>query len=364
MADQQGSRPLGLDITGHYRYPAPRAAWLAQHIEEIIEPELPIVDPHHHIWEQVGNLYLLDDFAADLATGHNIEATVFVQAHYGYRASGPEELRCVGETEKIAALVRDARARGMGTGICAAIVGFADLTLADRVAPVIEEHLAVEPDRFRGIRHSVSRDPNFPNGIVLRPAPAGILANAGYRAGLAKVAEYGLSYDAMLYHRQITELTAMARALPQLPIVLDHFGCIIGVGPYQGYERENFAVWRGDMAELAKSPNVSVKLGGMGMLICGATWHERPRPPGSAQLADAWRPYVETCIELFSVERCMFESNFPVDKAMFSYQVLWNAYKRITAGATANEKAALFHDTAARVYRIQEPVAAGSAGSR
>lgn len=343
---------MGLDITGKYRYPAPRAEWLDRHSEDVLEPDLPIVDPHHHLWEQDGHPYLLDDLAADLASGHRIEATVFVQAHYGYRQSGPEELKPVGETEKVARMAAEARDRQLSAAVAAGIVGFADLMRGERVAPVIEAHVAAAEGRFRGVRHSVSRDPLFPEGIVLRPAPAGMLAEQSYRAGLATVASMGLSYDAMLYHRQIPELTAAARAVPQLPIVLDHIGCIIGVGPYRGRERETFAAWRADMAELARCPNVCVKLGGFGMIVCGPTWHERDMPPNSAELAEAWRPHVETVIELFGAGRCMFESNFPVDKGMFSYPVLWNAFKRLTAGASATEKHALFNGTARRVYRI------------
>ena len=348
---------LGLDITGQYRYPTPRPAWLDRLLEPILEPDLPIIDPHHHLWEQDGNPYLLDAFAADLASGHNVRATVFVQAHYGYRADGPEILRPVGETEKIAAIARAAAARGVPARIAEGIVGFADLTLGEAVAPVIEAHMAVADGRFRGVRHSVSRDPNFPGGIVLRPAPAGMLGERAYREGMARVAALGLSYDAMLYHRQIPELTDAARAVPELPIVLDHVGCVIGVGPYRGYERETFAAWRDDMAELARCPNVSVKIGGFGMIICGPTWHERDRPPGSSELTEAWRPQVEACIDLFGPDRCMFESNFPVDKAMYSYPVLWNAFKRLAADATPTEKAALFHDTAERFYRLGAAVA-------
>lgn len=344
---------MGLDVAGRYRYPPPQPDWLSLHAEEVIEPDLPIIDAHHHIWEEGGHPYLLDDILADIATGHRITATVFVQAHYGYRSDGPEEHRCVGETEKIAALVNEARNRGIETNLCAAIVAFANLLLGEAVAPVIEDHLAQAPGRLRGIRHSVSRDSHFPEGIVLRPAPAGLLADPQYRQGLATVAKYGLSYDAMLYHEQLPELTAMAQAVPGLPVVLDHYGCIIGVGPYVGREKENFTAWRKDMTALAECPNVTVKLGGMGMIICGPLWHERPQPPGSSELADAWRPYFETCVELFGVDRCMFESNFPVDKGMYSYPVLWNAFKRLTAGASNAEKAALFHDTAARVYRIK-----------
>lgn len=343
---------MSLDVAGHYRYPAPKAAWLDRHVEEIIEPERRIVDAHHHLWEEPGNTYLLDEFVADLAAGHRIEATVFVQAHFGYRSSGPEELKPVGESERILAIAEAARATDTPTAIAAGIVGFADLTLGDRVEAVLDAHQAAVGDRFKGVRHSVSRDTNFPDGIVLRPAPAGLLADDRYRAGLRTLARRGLSYDAMLYHQQISELATVARSVPELSIVLDHLGCMIGVGPYRGMEAETFRQWRSDIAHLASCPNVSVKLGGLGMVICGPTWHENDMPPGSADLAAAWRPQVETCIELFGPERCMFESNFPVDKGMFSYSVLWNAFKRLTSGASDDEKDALFRGTATRIYNL------------
>lgn len=351
---------MGLEVTGRFRYPPPRESWLARHQEPILEPHLPIIDAHHHIWEEPESHYLLEDLLADTASGHRIVATVFVQAYYGYRIGGPEELRCVGETQRITALRAMARQQGNQTDVAAGIVGFANLLLGDRVAPVLQAHVEAAPDNFRGVRHSVSRDPNFPNGIVVRPAPAGLLSDPDYRAGLATVQRFGLAYDAMLYHRQIPELTATARALPGLPIILDHFGCILGVGPYQGREHETFLSWRADMAELARCDNVHVKLGGLGMIVCGARWHERSRPPSSLELAEAWRPYVETCIEVFGAHRCLFESNFPVDKAMFSYPVLWNAFKRLTQGASASERLAVFHDTAAKVYGIDS--AAGASG--
>lgn len=343
---------MGLDITGQYRYPATRRDWLALTVEDIIEPDLPIVDPHHHLWEQDGNPYLLDAFAEDLASGHRIEATVFVQAHYGYRLDGPAELRPVGETETVVDMARQADARGIPTRIAAGIVGFADLTLGAQVEPVIHAHLAAGDGRFRGIRHSVARDSHFPDGIVLRPAPAGLLADPAYRAGMARAAALGMSYDCMLYHQQIPELVSAARAVPDLPIVLDHFGCVIGVGPYRRRKSETLAVWRRDMAELARCPNVSIKLGGLGMIVCGPTWHEGDVPPGSEDLAEAWRPMVETAVELFGADRCMFESNFPVDKAMYSYAVLWNAFKRLAVDASAAEKEALFGGTARRFYRL------------
>jgi len=349
---------MGLDVTGLYRYPPYNAAWLRGHCEDVIEPQQEIIDAHHHLWEEAGQPYLFNEIGEDLASGHNVSATVFVQAHFGYRDHGPEPHRCVGETERAAAIAEQAKACGATTDICAAIVAFADLTRGNRVGDVIEDHLLAAKGRLRGIRHSVSRDPHFPNGIVIRPAPAKLLGDAVYRAGLAQVSAYGLSYDAMLYHCQIPELADMADALPDLPIVLDHFGCILGVGPYAGRQAEIFHQWKADLATLAERPNVSVKLGGMGMIVCGARWHERTTPPGSAELAVAWTPYVETCIELFGVDRCMFESNFPVDKSQYSYRVVWNAFKRIAAGASESEKRALFHNTAARFYRIERKASA------
>jgi predicted TIM-barrel fold metal-dependent hydrolase len=233
-------------------------------------------------------------------------------------------------------------------------VAFADLTLGNAVEEVILAHDAAADGRLRGLRHSVSRDPNFPNGVVLRPAPEGLLADARYREGLRTMQRMGLSYDAMLYSCQLSELCDMADDMTGLPIVLDHIGCILGIGLYEGREKDLFGQWRRDMAELAQRPNVSVKIGGFGMIVCGAKWHLAERPPASRALADAWRPYVETCIELFGAGRCMFESNFPVDKAMYSYRTLWNAFKRLMANGSPDERAALFSGTAAQFYRIPD----------
>lgn len=343
---------MGLDLAGHYRYPPPDPAWLALASEEVIDPELPIIDAHHHLWEEGGHAYLLDELAEDLACGHNIVATVLVQAGYAYRSSGPVELRSAGETEAVAAAARAAQQRGIATNLCAAIVSFADLTLGDRLEDVLDEHRRVADGRLRGIRHSVSYDSHFPDGIVLKPAQRYLLANPAYRDGLRRLAANDLSYDAMMYHEQLPELVDMARAVPELPIMLDHYGTPIGVGPYKGREDERFRQWRASMVEVSRCPNVHVKLGGLGMIITGAEWHERAIPPSSQELAESWRPWFDTAIELFGAERCVFESNFPVDKAMYSYVTLWNAFKRLAAGASESERAALFHDNAARFYRI------------
>jgi L-fuconolactonase len=333
---------MSLDVSGRYRYPPPDREWLSRQVEEVLDPGLAIIDAHHHLWIEHEVPYLAREIAADVGDGHAVGATVFVQAHYNYRTDLPVHLAPVGETEAASAISVECHADGCRADIAAGIVGFADLTLGDRLDVVLDAHERAG----NGL---------FPQGIVLRPAPASLLADQAYRAGMARLAARGLSYDAMLYHRQIGELSEAARALPELSIVLDHIGCIIGVGPYRGQEVAEFKAWRADMAELAQCPNVTVKLGGLGMIICGAQWHQADLPPTSVQLAQAWRPYIETCIELFGAQRCMFESNFPVDKAMFSYRTLWNAFKRLTEGASAGERHALFSGTAARIYRIADP---------
>lgn len=343
---------MSLDVTGSYRYPPPDPAWLTLAGEAVLEPDLPIVDAHHHLWTEGGAAYLLDELSDDLASGHRIEATVFVQAHYGYRPDGPDALRPVGETEKVAAMRTEARRRKLQTDVAAAIVGYVDLTLGDGAAEVIEAHQAAAPDAFRGVRHSVSRDELFPNGIVLRPAPAGLLASNLYRAGLKAVERAGLSYDAMLYHGQIDELVDCARALPNLPIVLDHYGCLLGVGPYEDRRQELLGEWRSSLSRLAACPNVSIKLGGLGMIVCGARWHLENHPPSSARLADDWRPMFDTAVDLFEPDRCMLESNFPVDKAMWSYRTVWNTFKRLTTSYSPTERDKLFRGAASRFYRM------------
>lgn len=344
---------MALEFTGAYRYPQPRADWLARGQEDILDPDLPIVDAHHHIWQQEGNPYGLEDLAADTGSGHRIVATVFVEAHSSYRQTGPEALKPVGETESIEAMLA-ARPDLAERGLCRGIIGKVDLTLGRAAAEVMAAHRQAAPGRFRGIRHLVTRDPHFPDGIALRPSAEGLLKRLDFRDGLAEVARAGLSFDAMLYHSQISDLAEVARLFPDLSIVLDHFGAPLGVGPYASHRQEVLHHWRLAIRDLADCPNVMVKLGGQGMIISGDVWHERETPPGSAELAASWQPLFDTCIAAFGADRCMFESNFPVDKGMFSYPVVWNAFKRLAAGASATEKAALFHDTARRVYRLQE----------
>ena len=325
-------------------------AWLARYTEEALDPALPIVDPHHHLWDRGGG-YLLDELLADTGTGHNVKATVFVQCGYAYRPSGPEALRPVGETEFVAGVAQEAERRKLPIRICAGIVGAADLALGDKVEEVLNAHVAAGTGRFRGIRHITARHEEFNASLLGRP-PARQMADANFRKGFARLAALGLTFDAWLYHTQIPELTDLAQAFPHAPIVLNHVGGPLGVGPYRGDRDRTHREWLSAMKELARCPNVHVKLGGLGMGIMGFDFHKEDLPPSSEKLASSWRPYMETSIQLFGANRCMFESNFPVDKAMFSYPVLWNAFKRIASGASAAEKSALFHDTAARFYHL------------
>ena len=325
-------------------------AWLAKHTEAALEPELPDVDPHHHLWEREGG-YLLDELLADLASGHNIVATVFAQCGYAYRTSGPAEMRPVGETAFVAGVARAAEKRGEKTKVCAGIVGHADMELGDAVEPVLQAHIDAGGGRFRGIRHITANDPGFNASLLGRP-PADLLQRPAFRQGLARLQSMGLSFDAWLYHPQIPQLVELARAMPQLPIVLNHVGGPLDVGPYRGQRDAVFAQWQASMRELAKCPNVSLKLGGLAMGICGFDFHKLPAPPSSEQLAAAWKPLLHGAIDIFGAQRCMFESNFPVDKAMTSYAVLWNAFKRVAADASATEKAWLFKGTANAFYRL------------
>ena len=325
-------------------------AWLARLHEDVLEPDLAIIDPHHHLWDRSGG-YFIDELLADTGLGHNIVATVFVQCHHGYRSSGPEELRPVGETEFVARLADEADRRSPQTHVCAGIVGYADLQLGERVDAVLQAHVKAARGRFRGIRRLTARDESFRTHLpMLQPR---MLADPGFRKGYSRLPAFGLSYDAWVYHPQIEEVTDLARSFPDVPIVLDHVGTPLGIGPYQGRRDEVFRAWQADIKELSTCPNVCVKLGGLAMAVNGFDFHKQALPPSSGELASHWRPYMESCIELFGASRCMFESNFPVDKAMCSYAVLWNAFKRIAAGASPNEKAALFHDTAARFYRLR-----------
>ena len=329
--------------------------WLALTPESPLEPEIPICDPHHHLWdfrpEPVPyQRYLLPELAADLNSGHNVRTTVFIEVRTKYRTDGPKEMRPVGEVAFVEDLATESASGKYGRAqVAAAIIGYADLKLGEQVAPVLDAMQAVSPTRFRGIRHSVGWDPS--PELVNRDIE-GTLSSDQYRAGARELARRGLCLENSLYHPQLTELAAFARTLPDLTIILNHIGGLVRIGPYANRDDDVLPAWRRGIAAVAACPNVILKLGGVGQRRFGFDWHARARPIGSAELAEVLAPLMQYCIEQFGPDRCMFESNFPVDKVSYSYNVVYNAFKRLSQGYSAAERAALFHDTATRVYRI------------
>ena len=327
--------------------------WLGQFCEPVVDPERPIIDPHHHLWTyDPPGAYLVPQLWADTGSGHRIEQTVFVQCGAEPRRDGPEEMRCLGETEFVVQQAAEAESGPAASARIAAIVAFADLTLGAAVERVLEAHVEVGNGLVRGIRNNAAWDET---GTVVTPYPEGqphLYMDASFREGFARLAAIGFSYDAWNYHPQIPELTDLARAFPDTTIVLDHFGGVLGVGAYANNRMEVFERWKKDLADLAACPNVVAKLGGLAMPLNGFRWESRERPATSDEFITAQGDYYHYAIDQFGPERCMFESNFPVDKQSLSYRTLWNAFKKIAAEYTKEEQSSLFHDTAARVYRL------------
>jgi len=339
--------------------------------ETILEPDLPIVDPHHHLWDRRSyatpqdpehpfmtaiadaRRYLLDELLADTGSGHRVIATVFVECGAMYKADGPVEMRVIGETEFVNGVAAMSASGLYGeTRACAGIVSRADLLLGDGVKPVLEAHIAAGGGRFRGIRNSASFEADKEVLGPLNRVEAGLYRSDHFRQGFRHLAPMGLSFDAWLLEPQLPDVIDLARAFPDTTIILDHVGTPLGRASYSGRLEERFGVWRDNIRELARSENVAVKLGGLAMAFCNfPSFLSEPRAP-SEQLAREWAPYIETCIGAFGPERCMFESNFPVDMGSCTYATLWNAFKRIAQGYSAEEKAALFSGTAKNVYRL------------
>ena len=332
--------------------------WLALTPEDALEPDLPICDPHHHFWDLrpasiPSQRYLLHELNADIYSGHNVRSTVFVEARSMYRAGGPEELRPVGEVEFVQGLAAASASGIYGPSrAAAAIVGHANLNLGGRVEPVLQALQAASPNRFRGIRHSVTWDPNPEWVNTAAHRMPGQLASDDFRAGARVLARMGLSLEAWLNHPQLPELVDFANAVPDLTIILNHIGGLLRVVPYANMDDQVMPNWRSGIAAVAACPNVVIKLGGLGMPRNGFDWHTRETPIGSEELAREMAPIKNYCIEQFGPNRCMFESNFPPDKVSFSYNVMYNAFKRLSSGYSATERADMFHDVAARVYRI------------
>lgn len=334
-------------------------AWLATLNEPVVEPDLPIIDAHHHLWKGYGKPvpwqpdYWIDEFARDLFAGHNVIASVFVECGYGYRTDGPAPLRPVGEVESFDRFAADFAAKhGTRTRPCAGIVGFADLRLGHAVEATLEAQVRASPRRFRGIRQIVNWDPSpdvrYP-GFEMKP---GLMRDATFQQGFSRLEQFGLSFDAWLFHPQLPDLIALAGRFPYTPIVIDHFGGPVGVGPYAGRRAEIFELWKKDIATLAKLPNTYVKLGGISMEHGGFHWHERPTPPTSDDFVAATRDYFRHAIESFTPGRCLFESNAPVDQISFGYVTLWNGLKKVSAEYGPAERTAMFSGNARRIYRL------------
>ena len=329
-----------------------RLDWLALRDEPVLEPDLPIVDPHHHLWDHAGNPYLFPHLMDDLGSGHNVIATVFLECRAMYRAAGPEEFKSLGETEFVNGIAAMCASGAYGPArACAGIVGNVDLRIGGRATEILQAHMAVAGGRFRGIRRGSAWHAAGIKSTSANPPP-GLLQDRHFREGFACLAPLGLSFDGWLLFTQIGEFLDLARAFPDTTLVIDHVGGPLGIGPYIGKREEVFVEWKKAILALAQCPNVNVKLGGLGMHTAGFDFHARDLPPTSEELAAAWKPWIETCIEAVGPGRAMFESNFPVDKGTCGYRALWNAFKRITADYGAADKAALFSGTANRVYRL------------
>lgn len=330
--------------------PYDRFDWLAGRQEEAIDPAVPIIDPHHHLWDRPGSRYLSEELHADVTASHNITHTVFVECGFGYD-DGPSHLRPVGETRAVVAEAD--RFASLGSARLAGIVGHADMALGQAIGEVLDTHLDAGGGLFRGIRHgtNISDDLAAPSGHH-QPAP-GIITTDTFAAAGHELARRGLTFDAWMYHSQLPELAVFANAVPDLTIVLDHLGGPLGVGHYADDRHGVREVWEEGMAQVAACPNVAVKLGGLGMdQRFGPGWSKGERPPSSEAVAAHWQPWVDSVINLFGADRVMCESNFPVDRQSVPSSVLWNAMQRLISRYSEAEQAALQRGTAARVYRI------------
>jgi L-fuconolactonase len=334
--------------------------WLQLRSEDVIDARRPIVDPHHHFWQRASP-YFVPELLEDLQCGHNVTGTVFVECTAMYRQEGDPRFASVGEVEYVNGIAAEfASGRHGAVRACAGIVGRVDLSLGDDSRQVLEALIARAPDRFRGIRQMAAWDASPEVNVAMRPPPPDLLMDPAFRMGFAQLAPLGLSFDAWVYHPQLTQLVDLVDAYPDTLVVLDHAGGLVLGGPYARDRDHTYLQWKRSIQELARRPNVFVKIGGLNSRMHGFDFMDRDLPPTSEELAQAWRPCVETCIDAFGPARSMFESNFPPDKCGCSARVLWNAFKRLTAACSESEKDELFSGTAIRAYRLPETL--GRAG--
>lgn len=330
--------------------PPTRPDWLALRREVAIDPAMPIVDSHVHLWDFSTPPYFGADLVEDAASGHAVAASVFIECTMGYADEEPEAMRPVGETRFVAAQAEQASTKMHQ--VAAAILGAADLSLGAAVKPVLEAHIEAGRGRFRGIRTRAAWDADPAAGYGPAGAPEGLLRQTSFQDGVRCLGSLGLTLDVWAFHTQLADVATLAKACPDVPIALNHVGGPLGVGRYAGRRDEVFAAWSTGIRQLARCPNVVVKLGGLGVSRAGFGFDALPEPISSDDLAVAWGPYISTCIDAFGSGRAMFGSNFPVDKAVCSYTVLWNAFKKIAAGCSEAERRAMFSDNARKHYRI------------
>ena len=333
--------------------------WLSLTIEDIVEPNIEICDPHHHLWDKrleriPHHRYLLEELLQDIDSGHNIRSTVFIEAEAMLRSSGPAELRSIGEVEFVQGTAAASASGIYGDHqIAAGIVGSANLNLGEQVKPILEALKIASPNRFRGIRHRLTSDPNPELASTSSMGTPHQMSQPTFREGAAALSEMGMTFEAWLYHHQLLELAEFARALPDLTIILNHIGGLLRIGPYQGKDKETIPAWKEGIEAVGECENVVVKLGGMGMPIMGFDWYLRDIPIGSDELAHDMEPFINYCIDKFGTTRSMFESNFPVDKVSFSYHVMYNAFKKLSVNYSDAERADMFCKNAKRVYALE-----------
>ncbi len=326
--------------------------WLAQVEEDIIEPGLPIIDPHHYLWRHPGlDPYLIENLWDDTSSGHNVVKTVFVECFAQYRQDGPEQERSLGETEFVRQQA-EASDKDPKKATIAGIVGHVDLSIGESLQALLQQHIELAGGRFRGIRDAGARAEHPEIMQIAGRAAVDHYQRKSFREGVRLLGKMGLTYDTWHYHYQNRDFLDLAQACPETMMVLDHFGTPLGVGPYASQKDAIFEQWKKDIADIAKCPNVVAKIGGLAMPDNGFGWHERETPPTSDDFFEAQRDYYLHTIECFGPDRCLMESNFPVDRFSISYHVLYNGLKKIVADFSETEKLAMFHDTSARVYSL------------
>ena len=324
--------------------------WLAQVKEDIVDPERPIIDPHHHLWHDRGSVYLVTELQADTGSGHNVTKTVFMECGWSYKQDGPKHLKVVGETEAVVKQVKESeKTEG---AVISGIVSRADLTLGEEVIEVLEAHQESSQGLFRGIRHAGARAEHPEALSIPGQAPEGLFEDPAFLTGMKVLGKNGFTYDAWHYHYQNKDFSAMVKKAPDTQIILDHFGTPLGVGPYADKKEEIFIQWKEDIKEISKSENVAIKIGGMAMPDNGFGWDTRVTPATSDEFVEAQRRYYLHAIDCFGPERCMMESNFPVDRRSLSYHVLYNGLKKMVSDFSDNETHQMFYGTAERIYNV------------